>query len=59
MQGPGRPARISELLPLSGAEIGSDRLGTGLDAVLLNGGYPALFDRALEPNDWFPNYVAT
>ena len=54
----GRVGRV-ELLPLSGAEIGSDRLGTSLDAVLLNGGYPALFDRALQPNDWFPNYVAT
>ncbi len=54
----GRVGRV-ELLPLSGAEIGSDRLGTSLDVVLLNGGYPALFDRALQPNDWFPNYVAT
>lgn len=30
-----------------------------LDALLLSGGYPALYDRAISPGDWFPNYVAT
>ena len=30
-----------------------------LEAMLLNGGYPALYDRPLAPTDWFPNYVAT
>lgn len=26
---------------------------------MLKGGYPALYDRALSPHDWFANYVAT
>ena len=54
----GRVGRV-ELLPLSGRELGPDRLPQTLDAMLLNGGYPALYDRPLAPADWFPNYVAT
>lgn len=27
--------------------------------MLWQGGYPALYDRDLSPEDWFPNYVAT
>jgi uncharacterized protein len=27
--------------------------------LLLNGGYPAIYQRDLAANDWFPNYVAT
>jgi predicted AAA+ superfamily ATPase len=54
----GRVGRI-ELLPLSGAELGEDKLMPSLDALMLQGGYPALYDRALLPGDWFPNYVAT
>lgn len=54
----GRVGRV-ELLPLSGAELGSARLPESLDALLHTGGYPALYDRALAATDWFPNYVAT
>jgi len=54
----GRVGRV-ELLPLSGVELGQERLTTSLDALLLKGGYPALYDRTLTPTDWFPNYVAT
>jgi predicted AAA+ superfamily ATPase len=54
----GRVGRV-ELLPLSGAELGPDGLTDTLDAALLKGGYPALYDRALSPHDWFANYVAT
>lgn len=54
----GRVGRV-ELLPLSGVELGSGRLPKSLDTLLLKGGYPALYDRPLAPNDWFPNYVAT
>ena len=54
----GRVGRV-ELLPLSGAELGSERLPETLDTLLLKGGYPALYDRPLAPRDWFPNYVAT
>ena len=55
----GRVGRV-ELLPLSAVEM---RLGgvlpQTLDELLFNGGYPALYDRELSPDDWFPNYVAT
>ncbi|MEI6733589.1 MAG: ATP-binding protein [Comamonadaceae bacterium] len=54
----GRVGRI-ELLPLSGAELGAQGLPGTLDALLLKGGYPALYDRTLASGDWFPNYVAT
>jgi hypothetical protein len=58
----GRVGRV-ELLPLSGAELGPSLLPQSLDALLLKGGYPTLYDstgnRILAANDWFPNYVAT
>ncbi len=54
----GRVGRV-ELLPLSGLELGAERLPESLDALLLKGGYPALYDRTLAPTDWFSNYVAT
>ncbi|MEI8031614.1 MAG: ATP-binding protein, partial [Comamonadaceae bacterium] len=54
----GRVGRV-ELLPLSAVELGTERLPDALDALLLKGGYPALYDRTLAPGDWFPNYVAT
>lgn len=55
----GRVGRV-ELLPLSAAELNeAGKRPTALDAMLFSGGYPALFDRALSPEDWFPNYVAT
>ena len=54
----GRVGRV-ELLPLTVAEIGADRLPGRLAAFLLKGGYPALYDREVEAGDWFANYVAT
>lgn len=54
----GRVGRL-ELLPLSGTELGNERLGFDLDALLLKGGYPTLYDRDVRPEDWFPNYVST
>jgi len=54
----GRVGRV-ELLPLSGAEMGSAHTPNRLDELLLKGSYPALYDRALAPEDWFSNYVAT
>lgn len=53
----GRVGRV-ELLPLAAAELGA-ALPASLDAALLEGGYPALFDRDLDREDWFANYVAT
>ncbi len=54
----GRVGR-AELLPLSGAELGAALLPSRLEAVLLKGGYPSLYDRPLQIDDWAPNYVAT
>jgi uncharacterized protein len=55
----GRVGRV-ELLPLSLAEMqGADCLPPTLDRLLLNGAYPAIYQRDLAANDWFPNYVAT
>ena len=53
----GRVGRV-ELLPLSAAELdGAGQLAPDLESVLRRGGYPALYDRALDPGDWFANYV--
>ncbi len=55
----GRTALL-ELLPLSLEEIRrfpappSDLLD-----LMWRGSYPALYDRGLEPRDWYPSYVAT
>jgi uncharacterized protein len=54
----GRVGR-AELLPLSGAELGRELLPARMEAALLKGSYPALFDRQLSVEDWAPNYVAT
>lgn len=55
----GRLGRV-ELLPLSASELqGAGQLPATLDGLLWQGGYPALYDRPLTPNDWFASYVAT
>lgn len=55
----GRVGRV-ELLPLSVAEMREGGcLPPALDRLLLNGGYPAIYQRDLAAADWFPNYVAT
>jgi uncharacterized protein len=54
----GRVGR-AELLPLSGAELGTALLPAQLETLLLQGGYPALYGRPLSVGDWAPNYIAT
>ena len=55
----GRVGRV-ELLPLSAPELSaSGRLADSLTKALLQGGYPALYDRPVSPQDWFANYMAT
>jgi predicted AAA+ superfamily ATPase len=55
----GRVGQV-ELLPLSLGEMRDGAcLPPMLDRLLLNGGYPAIYQRDLAANDWFPNYVAT
>lgn len=49
-----------ELLPLSAQELAaSGHLSGAMSQALLLGGYPALFDRPVSPQDWFANYMAT
>ena len=55
----GRVGRV-ELLPLSALELsGSGLLPSSLSQALLTGGYPALYNRPVSPQDWFNNYMAT
>jgi len=55
----GRVGRV-ELLPLSVNELSaSGKLPSELNTLLLQGGYPSLYDRDISPQDWFGNYIAT
>ena len=55
----GRVGRV-ELLPLSGDELAAvNQLPANLSTAILQGGYPALYDRDVTPQDWFANYIAT
>jgi len=55
----GRAARV-ELLPLSATElVATQQAPADLNTALFQGGYPALYDRKLTPQDWFANYIAT
>ena len=55
----GRTA-VLHLLPLARSEvIRFSRHPTTLDATLLSGGYPRVFDQKLDPGDWLASYVAT
>lgn len=55
----GRVARV-ELLPLSGTELtAANLLASDLTTALWTGGYPAIYDRGVDPSSWLPNYLAT
>lgn len=55
----GRAGRV-ELLPLSALELrAAQQAPTNLNTALFQGGYPALYDRDVSPQDWFANYIAT
>jgi len=55
----GRVAMLA-LLPFDLEELRSaKRVPARLDAFLLRGGYPPIYDRRLEPATWFANYVQT
>jgi uncharacterized protein len=55
----GRVGRV-ELLPLSAAELAAaQKAPADLNTALFKGGYPALYDREVSPQDWFANYIAT
>lgn len=55
----GRTALL-ELLPLSLQEVRRfPNPPADLFDLLWRGSYPAMYDRGLEPGDWYPSYVAT
>jgi predicted AAA+ superfamily ATPase len=55
----GRSA-ILHLLPLTRAEATRfPNAPQSLDEAMFTGGYPAIYDRAIEPSDWLSSYVAT
>ena len=55
----GRVGRV-ELLPLSAPELlTAGKAPSDLNTTLFQGGYPALYDRDISPQDWFANYIAT
>ena len=48
-----------ELLPLTYAELSEASMApTDLDTAMFKGGYPALYDRQLQPQHWFSAYVS-
>lgn len=55
----GRSA-VLNLLPLTQAEIARfEHPPTTLDDIIFRGGYPAIYDREIEPSDWLSSYTAT
>lgn len=51
---------LVQLLPLCLHELTSTAIvPPNLDELLILGGYPPIYDRAIAPTDWFPNYVNT
>ncbi len=55
----GRIAFI-HLLPFSYAELENSKYAKqSLNKLLLNGGYPRLYDRKINPTDYYPNYLLT
>jgi hypothetical protein len=51
---------VVELLPFSLGELqDAGRAPAGLDRVLWTGFFPRIHDRALDPRDWYANYVTT
>ncbi|HPD31824.1 MAG TPA: ATP-binding protein [Phycisphaerae bacterium] len=55
----GRTA-VMQLLPLVHGEVRRfKRHPRSLDEVIFSGSYPGVFDRKLDPKDWYASYVAT
>ena len=50
---------LAELMPLSVSELAQAGSLGDVWTTVWKGGYPALFDRHLSPDDWFSGYVAT
>ena len=55
----GRVGQLT-LMPLAADELRAvHKLPAELSTTLFQGGYPALYDREVSPQDWFANYIAT
>ncbi len=55
----GRIAFI-HLLPFSFTELEASKYGSiSLNKLILNGGYPRLYDKKIKPVDFYPNYLLT
>jgi len=55
----GRIAFI-HLLPFSFTELEASKYGSiSLNKLILNGGYPRLYDKKIKPVDYYPNYLLT
>jgi predicted AAA+ superfamily ATPase len=52
----GRTAML-QLLPLSHEELGGNGVTLDLDAAILRGGYPRLYESPLDATAWFADYV--
>jgi predicted AAA+ superfamily ATPase len=53
-------AAIQHLMPFSAGEIEQERPASiSLDEVLFKGMYPPLFDRPVQPVDFYPSYIET
>lgn len=51
---------ILHLMPFSSSELAdAGLLASDLDQVLFHGMYPALFDRPVSPEDFYPSYIET
>lgn len=49
-----------ELLPLSVSEVvDADCLPDSLDELVFNGGYPPIYDRAVDTSQWHAAYIST
>jgi predicted AAA+ superfamily ATPase len=50
---------ILTLLPFSLNEVRSDDSKDDFSAFVFKGFYPPIYDRKIEPTDWYPNYIRT
>ena len=51
---------VLHLLPFEYSEIAKAKItGRELDEVLYSGAYPALYDRGISPQDYYPSYIQT
>ena len=51
---------ILRLLPFSHAELkASDLLPSAINEEIFTGGYPGIYDRKIEPTDFYPSYIRT